>query len=56
MVALIFAGSAAVRDGGYVDEGKLDDRTTFLRWQGTIGGHEFESLEVIVDDEKWPDR
>jgi hypothetical protein len=30
----------------------LDDRTTFLRWKGVIDGHEFESLKVIVEDEK----
>ena len=51
VVAAIFAGSAAVREGRYTDEHKLDDRTTFLRWLGTIDGHEFESLEVIVDND-----
>jgi hypothetical protein len=25
---------------------------TFLRWVGTMDGHKFESLEVIVDDEQ----
>jgi len=51
-VAAIFAASASVREGRYVAEHKLDERTTFLRWQGTIEGHEFESLEVIVDDDR----
>jgi hypothetical protein len=49
-VAAIFAASASAREGRYVDEYELDDRATFLRWQGTIDGHELESLEVIVDD------
>ncbi len=30
-------------------ERKLDENTTFLRWQGTIEGHEFESLELLTD-------
>jgi hypothetical protein len=42
LVATIFAASASFRGGRYVAEHKLDDRTTFLRWQGTIDGHEFE--------------
>ena len=51
LAAIVFAGSAAVREEGYTDEYKPDDRTTFLRWQGTIDGKELESLEVIVDDD-----
>ena len=51
-VAAIFAASASAREGRYVAKHKLDERTTFLRWQGTIEGHEFESLEVIVDDDR----
>jgi hypothetical protein len=35
--------------GAYMLERKLDERTTFLRWQGTIEGHEFESLELLTD-------
>lgn len=35
--------------GAYVVERKLDENTTFLRWQGTIEGHEFESLELLTD-------
>jgi len=31
---------------------KLDECTTFLRWEGTMGGHKIESLEVIVDNEQ----
>ncbi len=41
--ATIFATSASVREGRYVAEHKLDDRTTFLWWKGTIDGHEIES-------------
>jgi hypothetical protein len=45
------AASSTNRDnpGVYVLEGKLDDATTFLRWRGTIDGHEFESLELLTD-------
>ncbi|WP_280155907.1 hypothetical protein [Piscinibacter sp. XHJ-5] len=51
-VAAIFAQSSSTRGSGrYTAEFKLDDRTTFLRWEGTIGDHKLESLEVIVDDE-----
>ncbi len=28
---------------------KLDENTTFLRWKGTIEGHEFESMELLTD-------
>jgi hypothetical protein len=49
-VAAIFAASASVREGQYVAEHKLDDRTTFLWWKGTIDGHEIESFDVLVDD------
>ena len=50
-VAQTIAASARNRDGvgDYVLERKLDERTTFLRWKGTIEGHEFESLELLVD-------
>jgi hypothetical protein len=45
-VAKTMAASSRNRDnpGVYVLERKLDDATTFLRWQGTIDGHEFESF------------
>ncbi|MDM0079738.1 MULTISPECIES: hypothetical protein [Variovorax] len=52
-VAAIFAQSSSTRGSGtYTAEFKLDDRTTFLRWEGTIEGRKLESLEVIVDDER----
>ena len=51
-VAAIFAQSSATRgSGAYTAEFKLDARTTFLRWQGTMDGHKIESFEVVVDDE-----
>jgi hypothetical protein len=53
LVAITLSNSTRSRDdpGEYIFEAKLDDRTTFLRWQGTVDGHEIESLEVLVDDE-----
>jgi uncharacterized protein with FMN-binding domain len=51
-VAAIFAQSSSTRGSGtYTGEFKADERTTFLRWEGTMQGHKIESLEVIVDDE-----
>jgi len=51
-VAAIFAQSSSTRGSGtYTAEFKLDDRTTFLRWEGTMDGRKIESLEVIVDNE-----
>jgi hypothetical protein len=38
--------------GTYTAEFKLDERTTFLRWVKTMDGHRFESLEVIVGNER----
>jgi hypothetical protein len=53
VIAAIFAQSSSTRRSGtYTTEFKLDDRTTFLRWVGTMDGHKFESLEVIVDNEQ----
>src|SRR5262249_11746693 len=51
-VAHAIANSSRSRDGigEYVLEKKLDERTTLLRWQGTIDGHKLESLELLVDD------
>jgi hypothetical protein len=51
VVAMTMAASSKNRDnpGAYVLERKLDESTTFLRWQGTIDGHEFESLELLTD-------
>src|ERR1700758_1081553 len=55
VIAAIFAQSSATRGSGtYTAEFKLDERTTFLRWVGTMDGHKFESLEVIVDNEQGP--
>lgn len=52
-VAAIFAQSSSTRGAGaYTAEYKLDDRTTFLRWVGTIEGHKIESFEVIEDNEE----
>ena len=51
--AAIFAQSSSTRGSGtYTTEVKIDERTTFLRWLGTMDGHKFESLEVIVDNEE----
>src|SRR5262245_51769523 len=53
VIAAIFAQSSATRgSGAYTAEVKLDERTTFLRWVGTMDGHKFESLELIVDNEQ----
>lgn len=50
-LAVIFAQSSATRgSGAYTAEYKIDERTTFLRWEGTMDGHKLESLEIIVDD------
>jgi len=51
-VARTIVASARNRDnpGRYILERKVDQNTTLLRWQGTIEGHEFESLELLVDD------
>ena len=51
-LSAIFAQSSSTRgSGAYTGEYKIDDRTTFLRWEGTMDGHKLESLEIIVDDE-----
>ena len=53
VIAAIFAQSSSTRgSGAYTAEFKLDGRTTFLRWEGTMDGHKIESLEVIVDNEQ----
>jgi hypothetical protein len=53
VIAAIFAQSSSTRGSGtYTAEYKLDERTTFLRWEGTIDGRKIESLEVIVDNEQ----
>src|SRR6476646_6428153 len=54
LIAPIFTQSSATRGSGtYTAEFKLDERTTFLRWVGTMDGHNFERFEVIVDNEQW---
>lgn len=52
-IAAIFAQSSSTRGSGvYTAEYKLDEHTTFLRWEGTMNGHKIESLEIIVDNEQ----
>lgn len=52
-IAAIFAQSSSTRgSGAYTAEYKLDDRTTFLRWEGTMDGRKLESLEVIIDNDE----
>ena len=53
VIAAIFAQSSSTRgSGNYTAEFKLDDRTTFWRWVGTMDGHKIESFEVIVENEQ----
>ena len=53
VIATIFSQSSSTRGSGtYTAELKLDERTTFLRWEGTMDGHKIESLEVIVDNDQ----
>ena len=53
VIATIFAQSSSTRGSGtYTAELKLDERTTFLRWEGTMDGHKIESFEVIVDNDQ----
>ena len=53
VIAAIFAQSSATRGSGTYTAGfKLGERTTFLRWEGTMEGHKIESFEVIVDNEQ----
>src|ERR1700740_13461 len=52
-IAAIFAQSSSTRGAGaYTTEYKVDERTAFLRWEGTMDGHKIESLEVIVDNDQ----
>jgi hypothetical protein len=51
-VAAILAASLSSGRGVYTAEQRLDDRSTFLRWAGTIEGHLIESLEVAVQDDR----
>jgi hypothetical protein len=52
LVAVTISNSSHSRDdpGEYIFEGKLDDRTTLLRWQGTVAGHEIERRELLTDN------
>jgi len=52
LVAITISNSSRSRDdpGKYIFERKLDDRTTLLRWQGTVEGHKIESLELLTDN------
>jgi hypothetical protein len=53
VVAAIFAQSSDTRGSGtYTAEFKIGERTTFLRWEGTMDGHKIESFEVVVDNEQ----
>ena len=53
LVAITISNSSRSRDnpGQYIFEGRIDERTTLLRWQGTVEGHKIESLELLTDDE-----
>ncbi|MGV9797594.1 hypothetical protein ACWDTP_05985 [Mycobacterium sp. NPDC003449] len=51
VISKIWVLSSHVRSGHYVSEHRLDDRTTFLRWQGQIEGRDLEIFELIEDDE-----
>ena len=54
LVAITISNSSRSRDnpGKYVFEAKVDNRTTLLRWQGTVEGHTIESLELLTDNEE----
>ncbi len=53
VIAAIFAQSSSTRgSGAYTSEYKVDERTTFLRSEGTMDGSKIESLEIIVDNEQ----
>jgi len=53
LVAITISNSSHSRDnpGQYMFEARVDKRTTLLRWQGTVEGHEIESLELLTDDQ-----
>src|ERR1700693_1138915 len=52
LVAITISNSSHSRDdpGKYIFDARLDDRTTFLRWRGTVEGHTIESLELLTDN------
>ena len=49
--AVSIASQSRDDPGKYIFEAKIDVRTTFLRWQGTVEGHPIESLELLIDDD-----
>jgi hypothetical protein len=53
VVAHTLSLSTKSRDnpGKYLFEGKFDERTTLLHWEGTVEGHTIQSLEMLTDDE-----
>ncbi|OBG72334.1 hypothetical protein A5714_14050 [Mycobacterium sp. E2462] len=51
LIGAIWALSSHVRNGRYVREHKLDERTTFLQWRGEIEGRELEIFELVEDDD-----
>jgi hypothetical protein len=53
LVAITISNSSHSRDtpGQYIFERRIDERTTLLRWQGTVEGHKIESLELLTDNE-----
>jgi hypothetical protein len=51
LISRIWALSSHVRSGHYLREHQLDERTTFLQWQGEIRGRELEILELIEDNQ-----
>ena len=51
VISRIWALSSHVRSCRYLREDKLDQRTTFLQWQGQVDGRDLEILELIEDDE-----
>jgi len=53
VIAAIFAQSSATRGSGtYTAEFKLDERTTFLRWVGTMDGHKSRAWRFHRDNEQ----
>ena len=52
LIGRIWALSSHVRSGHYVLEAKVDERTTFLQWQGQVSGRDLEILELIEDDDQ----
>ena len=51
-IAISISSESRDDPGQYIFEARIDARTTFLRWQGTVEGHKIESLELLTDDEE----